>query len=89
MRLPETATLAQARALLEEFDAALAQAHGGAELGIDATALKSFDSSAVALLLHAQRAGKAAGVRIGVHGTPPKLRELARLYGVEDLLALH
>jgi phospholipid transport system transporter-binding protein len=87
MKLPEIATLEQAPGLLGQVDAALAAA-GGAPVVIDASALRDFDTSAVALLLEARRRGKRANVEVRIDGVPPKLVELARLYGVDELLSL-
>jgi len=87
MQLPATATLEQARALLQQIDAALEAAAGGA-LQIDASALAEFDTSAVALLLHAGRMARQRGVQLTVAQAPAKLRELAQLYGVGELLSL-
>ena len=87
LKLPAVTALEQASSLLRDVDAALASA-GSTGLQIDASALTEFDTSAIALLLHAQRAGKARGAAVSVTGAPPKLRELARLYGVEELLPL-
>jgi phospholipid transport system transporter-binding protein len=86
MRLPATATLEQASALVLDIEAALAASSG--PLTIDASALSSFDTSAVALLLHARRLAEAAGRGFSVTGAPDQLAQLARLYGVEELLAL-
>ncbi len=88
MKLPETATLEQAAGLLVQIDAALAASPGATGLLIDASALKDFDTSAVALLLEAQRRGKRAGVGVQLVGLPPKLLELASLYGVDELLSV-
>jgi phospholipid transport system transporter-binding protein len=79
MKLPATATLEQASALLVELGA-------DAEF-VDASALTTFDTSAVALLLEASRRAQARGVRCVVRSAPPKLRQLAQLYGVEGLLS--
>ena len=87
MKLPEIATLEQAPGLLGQVDAAQAAA-GGAPVVIDASALRDFDTSAVALLLEARRRGKRANVEVRIDGVPPKLVELARLYGVDELLSL-
>ena len=84
LQLPAITALEQAPDLLRRIDATIDA--GG--LQIDATALTEFDTSAIALLLHAQRAAKARGVPLQVRGAPPKLRELAQLYGVEELLPL-
>ena len=87
LKLPPVASLEQAPALLREVDAALAAA-GAQALQIDASALAEFDTSAVALLLHAQREAHTRGTTLRVVGAPPKLLELARLYGVDELLPL-
>lgn len=80
MKLPATATLEQAGALLRDM--------GQDTDVVDASALKVFDTSAVALLLEARRRAQARGATFSVHGAPAKLRELAALYGVEGLLSL-
>ena len=84
MRLPATATLEEAPALA----ATLAAADGSGVWQLDASELTAFDSSAIALLLQAQRLAQAAGRGFEVVGMPPKLIELATLYGVDALLAL-
>jgi phospholipid transport system transporter-binding protein len=85
--LPAELTLRHARALEGAIDAALADAGGDADgLCIDAAALREFDTSAIALLLHARRAAAARALPLRLHAAPAKLRELARLYGVLALL---
>ena len=86
MLLPPTATLAEASELLQALQSALA--HDTGPLRIDASALLAFDTSAVALLLHARRLSQAAGRAFEILGAPPQIAELARLYGVENLLPL-
>ncbi len=86
MQLPATATLAEADTLLAALLAAMPA--GGGTLHIDAAPLRHFDTSLVALLLHARRAVQATGGTIQIAGAPPKLADLARLYGVESLLPL-
>jgi len=54
--------------------------------GIDASALEQFDSSVLAVLLGLRRALLAQGATLNVHGLPPRLRGLATLYGVAELL---
>jgi phospholipid transport system transporter-binding protein len=78
-QLPATATLADACALLVALDS------GPDE--IDASALRTFDTSAVALLLEARRRAQARGAKLAVRGATPRLVELARLYGVDELLS--
>ncbi|MGJ7508488.1 STAS domain-containing protein [Variovorax sp. GT1P44] len=53
---------------------------------VDASALVQFDSSALAVLLECRRDSKALGRGFAVKGLPPRLRELASLYGVAGLL---
>ena len=58
----------------------------GHSLVADATTLTLFDSSALAVLMECRR--EALGLRksFSVRGLPPRLRELAVLYGVAELL---
>lgn len=56
------------------------------ELVADASALQQFDSSALAVLLECRRQALAAGKAFSVHGAPARLRELASLYGVAELI---
>jgi phospholipid transport system transporter-binding protein len=86
MQLPATATLSDTSTLLRGVEAALAEGTGA--LRIDASALRHFDTSALALLLHARRLAEAAGRGFEIEGPPDKLAQLARLYGVAALLGL-
>jgi len=52
----------------------------------DAGALERFDSSALAVLLDCRREALAAGKSFAVTRMPSRLRELASVYGVADLL---
>jgi phospholipid transport system transporter-binding protein len=52
----------------------------------DASALERFDSSALAVLLECRREALALGKTLSVARLPAKLRELASLYGVAELL---
>ncbi len=52
----------------------------------DAGALSKFDSSALAVLLECRRETLAIGKSFSVSRMPQRLRELAGLYGVADLL---
>ena len=86
MKLPPTLTLDDAAATLETLSADVAAAPGA--LAIDASALTAFDTAALALLLQAKRQAQAAGRGFEVKGAPPKLQQLAQLYGVHELLGL-
>ena len=52
----------------------------------DAAALVRFDSSALAVLLECRREALALGKTFSVSHLPARLRELATLYGVAELL---
>jgi phospholipid transport system transporter-binding protein len=54
---------------------------------IDASHLQRFDSSALAVLLDCHRAAEGLGKPFTVRQPPPKLAALAKLYGVDLLLA--
>ncbi len=60
---------------------------GAAHWSLDAAALQHFDSSALAALLAVARLLQARGGRLQVLHMPLRLRELAALYGVSELLA--
>jgi phospholipid transport system transporter-binding protein len=85
--LPETVTVAEARDVLQMLIQTVRRDRGDA-LTIDASALKEFDTAAVAVLLECLRQAKAWGMRFVVKGAPAKLVELAALYGVAELLAI-
>ena len=86
MQLPASATLADAPELLKTLQQALAQEGGAVQ--VDAGGLQNFDTSTLALLMQARRLARADGRAFEVVGAPPKLVQLARLYGVEELLSL-
>jgi phospholipid transport system transporter-binding protein len=52
----------------------------------DASALRKFDSSALAVLLECRREALAQGKTFAVGHMHPRLRALATLYGVAELL---
>lgn len=68
------------QALKRETDSALV---------VDASNLQHFDSSALAVLLEVRRAAEAWGRPFVLRNAPEKLASLAKLYGVEGLLAGH
>ena len=83
--LPAVLTLAEASATLAGLLDAITAADGAPVL--DATALRTLDSSAIAVLLQCRRAALAQGKALTIVGSPPKLEQLAQLYGVEELVA--
>ena len=56
------------------------------EVVVDASNLRRFDSSALAVLLECQRQADAWGKPFSLRNAPPKLVALAKLYGVDALL---
>lgn len=75
-------------AVAASFARGLAQAVRSQPGGVvaDASALRQFDSSALAVLLECHRQALAAGKTFSVQGAPKRLRELAMLYGVAELI---
>ncbi|MBX9611551.1 MAG: STAS domain-containing protein [Burkholderiales bacterium] len=84
--LPAELTQHQANACLRMLLQALRQVRESVVVA-DATALKSFDSAVLAVLLECRREAMAMGKSFAVRGLPTRLRELAVLYGVAELLA--
>jgi phospholipid transport system transporter-binding protein len=80
--LPAKLNIAEASAALPALAAQLGQ--GSDALVVDASALKEFDSSAIATLLELRR--KAPGRSFSVSGAPAAMVELATMYGVAELL---
>jgi len=83
--LPAQLTHEQAAACSRMLAQAL-RAQPGGQVVADASALRRFDSSALAVLLDCRREALALGKQFAVGQLPPKLRELAALYGVAQLL---
>lgn len=83
--LPERLTMTEGRATLE---ALLPRLQTASVAEIDASQLRELDSAAVALLLGCQRQACAQGRTLRIVGAPEKLRKLAQLYGVDELLAI-
>jgi len=83
--LPAELTHDQAPACCRMLAEALRRDPGSAVVA-DAAALERFDSSALAVLLECRREALAAGKSFSVARMPPRLRELAAVYGVAGLL---
>ena len=62
------------------------RAQAGPQAVADASALQQFDSSALAVLLECRREALALGKAFSVAHLPQRLRDLAALYGVGELL---
>lgn len=88
VRLPEVLTQSSATASLAGLRQALAQTsdQAGAVVQLDAGALKQFDSVALAVVLELQREARLRGQSLRLLGMPQALFDLARLYGVAQLL---
>ena len=84
--LPAELTHAQAPACARMLAQAL-RAEPAPVAVADASALQRFDSSALAVLLDCRREALALGKGFAVSGLEPRLRALATLYGVGELLA--
>lgn len=83
--LPAELTHTQAATCLNMLRDA-ARAEKDPLLVVDATALTRFDSSALAVLLEVRRDCLHDGKSFAVRALAPRLRELAMLYGVGELL---
>jgi phospholipid transport system transporter-binding protein len=83
--LPAELTHAQAPACCRMLAQAL-RSEAGTQAVADASALREFDSSALAVLLECRREALALGKSFAVSQLPARLRELATLYGVTELL---
>ena len=80
--LPAELTMAQGRQVLQALLPAIAT---DAQPVIDASALQTLDSAAIAVLLECRRAVAEQGRALRVEGLPDKALALARLYGVVGL----
>ena len=85
--LPASLTLRDAPAVLESLRAAFA-ADGEAVWRIDAAPVAQLDTSALAVLLECARMAAAAKRKLEIVGVPPRLGDLAQLYGVNELLGI-
>ena len=92
LKLPASVRLDVLPAIWAELESAL-QAEAlqvgtgaGQVLRLNAADLADFDSGVVTLLLSAARVCRQRDLQLQVYDVPPKLQELARVYGVSDLL---
>jgi phospholipid transport system transporter-binding protein len=82
--LPQEVTHSNARGCARMLVQALQGA--GTAVVADASALARFDSSALAVLLECRREAQIAGKTFSVRALPTRLRSLATMYGVAQLL---
>ena len=85
--LPASLTLRDAPAVLESLPRAFA-ADGEAVWRIDAAPVVQLDTSALAVLLECARMAAAGRRKLEIVGVPPRLGDLAQLYGVNELLGI-
>ena len=85
LRLPAVLMHPEASACREQLVQAMATTQDRVVL-LDASDLQNFDSSALAVLLACRREAQRLGRSLQVQGLSERLRELATLYGVLDLL---
>lgn len=85
LKLPAQLLHDQANACLANWVTQL-PAPAPATVMLDASDLTEFDSSALAVLLGLRRVLAEKGSALVINGMTPRLRELASLYGVLDLL---
>ncbi|MDC8785502.1 STAS domain-containing protein [Roseateles koreensis] len=92
LKLPATVRLHDVPALWQSWQAILqVEAHqlcnaASVQLKISAAELQDFDSAVLTLLLSASRLCRQEGVQMQVCHVPLQLRELARVYGVAEIL---
>ena len=85
--LPASINVNDARDVLHMLAQSMkSEGSSNAEAVLDASALQQFDSSALAVLLECQRLAQASGRGFAVRGAPAKLAQLAKLYGMDELL---
>jgi phospholipid transport system transporter-binding protein len=84
--LPEVLTLREANHTLGMLEQSM-RSDDATTLTVDASALRTFDSAAVAVLLECRRLARAWNKGFEVRGAPAKLGDLVRMYGVDSLLA--
>ena len=83
--LPVDLTHSQARACLQMLVQGLRMEQGPMVV-VDAAALSRFDSAALAVLLEFRRASLAIGKNLAIRDMPTRLRDLALVYGIAELL---
>ncbi|MGL4666746.1 MAG: STAS domain-containing protein [Saezia sp.] len=85
--LPRSVTFENATTCSKELtQGLLEQAKNFPHVVIDAGAVEHFDSSVLAVLLQFQRDATQSHKTVEVLHMSPQLRELSKLYGVENLL---
>jgi phospholipid transport system transporter-binding protein len=86
LTLPAQLSVQLGRAALDTLTRDADALPPGSPAVLDASALRLFDSSALALILGLKRHCQATGRSLQVQGLPERLCGLARLYGVDGLI---
>ena len=86
LRLPAVLTHVQADRSARALQQALRLGRPDPGVVVNAAVLQRFDSSALAVLLDCRRTAVAMGLPFQVRDMPPRLRQLASVYGVSELL---
>lgn len=92
LKLPASVRLDDASSVWAGLSASLraetaqVRSAAGVEVQISAADLQQFDSAVLSVLLNAARLCLSEGVKLQIRQVPPKLLELARVYGVGELL---
>jgi phospholipid transport system transporter-binding protein len=84
--LPAVLTSSEAADAARMLSAALAK-EPSAEVVVDASALHTLDTAALAVLLETRRRAADAGKSFSIKGAPQKLQALAALYGVDEVFS--
>jgi phospholipid transport system transporter-binding protein len=87
LTLPAALTLRDARTALASLGPAI-EASGDSSIVIDAGALVQIDSASLAVLLQCRRLAEGRQLGFAVRNAPAKLVDLAKLYGVAELLGI-
>ena len=86
VRLDDASAFWDGLAASVRAEAAQVRSAAGTEVQINAADLQQFDSAVLSVLLSAARLCAGEGVKLQVNQVPAKLQELARVYGVGELL---
>jgi phospholipid transport system transporter-binding protein len=86
LALPERLTHREAAAVLSRLESDLSAQPVGAAVVFDATPMQQYDTSALVVLLGLQRQARAQGRHCVLHAVPARLQQLAKVYGVLELL---
>jgi len=86
LALPERLTHREAAATLSRLQGELSAQPVGAAVVFDATPMQQYDTSALVVLIGLQRHARTEGRRCVLHSVPARLQQLAKVYGVLELL---